>query len=228
IFEHWDFHDKEALLDVCKEQLNLYGLQEQPVDEVADWIENIVSQPLALYDTTLTLKDIEPSSRLDEMEFYLPVGQLSASDIDALLGGDQRFSFEPLTGYLKGFIDLIFEWQGRYYVADYKSNHLGDHWRNYVPSALRDSMRDHRYDLQSWIYMLALDQLLSRRLPDYQPQKHLGGSVYFYLRGMGSHFCKSDHNTDPDAGVCFTPVSVESLRQWRKAILPEQAQEVAP
>ena len=162
------------------------------------------------------------------MEFYLPVGQLSASDIDALLGGDQRFSFEPLTGYLKGFIDLIFEWQGRYYVADYKSNHLGDHWRNYVPSALRDSMRDHRYDLQSWIYMLALDQLLSRRLPDYQPQKHLGGSVYFYLRGMGSHFCKSDHNTDPDAGVCFTPVSVESLRQWRKAILPEQAQEVAP
>ena len=228
IFEHWDFHDKEALHDVCKEQLNLYGLQEQPVDEVSGWIESIVSQPLALYDTTLTLKDIEPSSRLDEMEFYLPVGQLSASDIDALLGGDQRFSFEPLTGYLKGFIDLIFEWQGRYYVADYKSNHLGDHWRNYVPSALRDSMRDHRYDLQSWIYMLALDQLLSRRLPDYQPQKHLGGSVYFYLRGMGSHFCKSDHNTDPDAGVCFTPVSVESLRQWRKAILPEQAQEVAP
>ncbi len=227
IFEHWDFHDKEALHDVCKEQLNLYGLQEQPVEAVADWIENIVSQPLALYDTNLTLKDIKPASRLDEMEFYLPVGQLSASDIDALLGGDQRFSFEPLTGYLKGFIDLIFEWQGRYYVADYKSNHLGDHWRHYVPAALRDSMRDHKYDLQSWIYMLALDQLLSRRLPDYQPAKHLGGSVYFYLRGMGSHFTANDQNTDPDAGVCFTPASVESLRQWRKAILPEQTEEVS-
>ena len=75
--------------------------------------------------------------------------------------------------------------------------------------------------------MLALDQLLSRRLPDYQPAKHLGGSVYFYLRGMGSHFTANDQNTDPDAGVCFTPASVESLRQWRKAILPEQSEEVS-
>ncbi|MEK9766192.1 MAG: exodeoxyribonuclease V subunit beta, partial [Thalassolituus sp.] len=220
IFEHWDFHDKDALIDVCEAQLKLYGLQDEPAQEVADWIESIVHQPLALYDTTLSLKDIEPAARLDEMEFYLPVGQLSASDIDALLGGDNRFSFEPLTGYLKGFIDLIFEWQGRYYVADYKSNHLGDEWQNYVPSALRESMKDHRYDLQSWIYMLALDQLLSRRLPDYQPQKHLGGSVYFYLRGMGNHFTAEGEHADPDAGVCFTPVNAVALRHWRKSILP--------
>ena len=225
IFEHWDFQDREALLLICEQQLTLYGLQEQPVEKVADWIASIVQQPLALYDTQATLDQIEPTSRLDEMEFYLPVGNLTAFEIDSLLGGDNRFSFEPLTGYLKGFIDLIFEWQGRYYVADYKSNYLGDEWRDYVPSALRESMRNHRYDLQSWIYMLALDQLLSRRLPDYQPQKHLGGSVYFYLRGMGDHFTKNDHNTDPDAGVCFTPVNVEVLRQWRRSVLPDTEHE---
>jgi exodeoxyribonuclease V beta subunit len=73
--------------------------------------------------------------------------------------------------------------------------------------------------------MLALDQLLSRRLPDYQPQKHLGGSVYFYLRGMGDHFTKNDHNTDPDAGVCFTPINVEVLRQWRHSVLPDTENE---
>ena len=220
IFEHWDFQCQDSLADICETQLRLYGIQDQNPAEVADWITGVVAQPLALYDTSVALKDIQAGARLDEMEFYLPVGQLSAGDINTLMGGEARFSFEPLTGYLKGFIDLIFEWQGRFYVADYKSNHLGNEWQNYVPEALRESMREHRYDLQSWIYMLALDQLLSKRLPDYQPQKHLGGSVYLYLRGMGSHFTDGGEHPDPDAGVCFTPASPELLKRWRDLILP--------
>ena len=164
---------------------------------------------------------LAPAQRLDEMEFYLPVGHLTAAAVDALLGSQPgqpgRFHFEPLTGYLKGFIDLIFEWNGRYYVADYKSNYLGDQLADYRPAALRQSMREHSYDLQSWIYLVALDQLLSQRLPDYVPQKHLGGSVYLYLRGMGDHFSSTDEDTD--LGVCFTPASVELLRQWRTLLL---------
>ena len=219
IFEHWDFHDDEALVRICEQQLALYGLAEQPVAEVADWIKAIVGQSFLLYDTQASLADIAPAKRLDEMEFYLPVGHLTPGAVETLLSGDgsghSRFQFEPLSGYLKGFIDLIFEWQGRYYVADYKSNYLGDQASDYLPQALRQSMKEHSYDLQSWIYLVALDQLLSQRLPDYQPQKHLGGSVYLYLRGMGDHFASQD----ADLGVCFTPASHELLRQWRQALL---------
>ncbi|MAQ99571.1 MAG: exodeoxyribonuclease V subunit beta [Oceanospirillaceae bacterium] len=221
IFEHWDFSSRDQLLELCQRQLPLYGLAEQPVSEVADWLSAIVRQPFLLYDTSACLADIAPAQRLDEMEFYLPVGHLTAAAVDALLGSQPgqpgRFHFEPLTGYLKGFIDLIFEWNGRYYVADYKSNYLGDQLADYRPAALRQSMREHSYDLQSWIYLVALDQLLSQRLPDYVPQKHLGGSVYLYLRGMGDHFSSTDEDTD--LGVCFTPASVELLRQWRTLLL---------
>lgn len=224
IFEHWDFHDPDALRAVCETQLTLHGLQDQPVDEVAEWISQGVNQELALYDTQMRLADLSDGARLDEMEFYLPIGHLSAHDVNRLLGDEKRFSFEPTTGYLKGFIDLIFEWQGRYYVADYKSNHLGNDWQDYVPEALKHSMKDHRYDLQAALYMLALDQLLSQRLPNYEPQRHLGGSVYLYLRGMGQHF---DHSLDPDIGVCFTPASPTALQAWRETLLTSDTLKVA-
>ena len=106
------------------------------------------------------------------------MGQLSASDIDALLGG---INASALNRYLKGFIDLIFEWQGRYYVVDHKSNHLKTIGVIMPCIALFDARPQIRS--QSDLYT-ALDQLLSRRLPDYQPQKHQG--QVFHLRGMKS------------------------------------------
>ena len=119
-------------------------------------------------------------------------------------------------------------------MADYKSNYLGDQPQNYRPQALRESMRDHRYDLQSWIYLVALDQLLSQRLPGYDPHKHLGGSVYLYLRGMGDHFTGPEFEGEiegdiegTDLGVCFTPVSQELLRQWRATLLTKDNAEAS-
>lgn len=238
LFEDWDFTTPEQLLSLCEERLPLYGLGEQPAADVAQWLTAIVQQPFLLYDTTACLADIRREQRLDEMEFYLPVGNLTPAAVESLLGSRDgeaaRFHFEPLTGYLKGFIDLIFEWQGRYYVADYKSNYLGDQPQDYRPQSLRESMRDHRYDLQSWIYLVALDQLLSQRLPDYDPHKHLGGSVYLYLRGMGDHFTGPEFEGDiegviegTDLGVCFTPVSQELLRQWRATLLTKDNAEAS-
>ena len=217
IFEHWDFSDQKQLLEVCDKQLTLYGLAEQASEDVARWVTDITQQviPGVQSPSPFSLSQLEAHNRLDEMEFYLPVGLLESSTIDALLGGDNRFQFQPLTGYLKGFIDLIFEWQGRYYIADYKSNYLGETAEEYQPGALVESMRDHKYDLQSWIYTIALDQMLSQRLPNYSPEKHLGGSLYLYLRGMGNHFS----DAAPDSGICYTPVNIEQLEQWRSVLL---------
>lgn len=77
---------------------------------------------------------------------------------------------------LKGFIDLVFEWQGRWYLLDYKSNHLGMSPADYSRPALERAMCDHRYDLQYQLYSLALHRLLSLRLPGYDLTSTLAGS----------------------------------------------------
>jgi exodeoxyribonuclease V beta subunit len=89
-----------------------------------------------------------------------------------------------LKGMMHGFIDLIFEHNGRYYVADYKSTHLGSDLANYQSEFLRESIYHHHYDLQYSLYALALHRYLRGRVPDYHPNKHFGGVYYFYLRGM--------------------------------------------
>ncbi|MDP1270936.1 hypothetical protein, partial [Klebsiella pneumoniae] len=50
-----------------------------------------------------------------------------------------------LNGMFKGFIDLTFEHDGRYYVADYKSNWLGPDDSAYTQDAMEQSILDHRY-----------------------------------------------------------------------------------
>jgi exodeoxyribonuclease V beta subunit len=86
---------------------------------------------------------------------------------------------------LMGFADLVFEHEGRYWVLDYKSNHLGSNGAAYSDEALINAMLEHRYDVQGAIYLLALHRLLRSRLgAAYEPAKHLGGAIYYFLRGI--------------------------------------------
>ena len=45
-------------------------------------------------------------------------------------------------------------------------------------------MRHHHYPLQAHLYLVALHRHLQWRLPGYEPERHLGGYVYVFLRGM--------------------------------------------
>ena len=85
---------------------------------------------------------------------------------------------------MKGFIDLVFEDQGRFYIVDYKSNHLGHQQTGYQTDELNQAMISHDYPLQYLIYSLALHRYLRLRLPDYDPEQHLGGAYYLFIRGM--------------------------------------------
>jgi exodeoxyribonuclease V beta subunit len=89
-----------------------------------------------------------------------------------------------LNGRVKGFIDLVFCHQGRYYVLDYKSNYLGENRQAYSAQAMAAAMLEHRYDLQYALYTLALHRLLKSRLPGYNYQRHVGGVLYLFLRGV--------------------------------------------
>ncbi len=85
-------------------------------------------------------------------------------------------------GFIKGFIDLIFKYAGKYYMADWKSNYIED---GYARDAMEVNMYHANYHLQYKLYSIALirwlKQALGRR---FNPAKDFGGVFYFYLRGM--------------------------------------------
>ena len=86
---------------------------------------------------------------------------------------------------LMGFADLVFCHGGRYWVLDYKTNYLGSEAAAYTPAALAQAMLEHRYDVQAALYLLALHRLLQSRLGGaYDPARHLGGALYFFMRGL--------------------------------------------
>jgi exodeoxyribonuclease V beta subunit len=92
--------------------------------------------------------------------------------------------FLPLRGWLKGFIDLVFVHEGRYYLADYKTNHLGDTLPAFAPDRLAVAMAHSHYYLQYHLYSVALHRYLERRLPSYDYDRDFGGVYYLFIKGM--------------------------------------------
>jgi exodeoxyribonuclease V beta subunit len=150
------------------------------------------------------------------MEFWLPAQRLHAREVDALclqhlLPGVDRPQLPDakLHGMLMGFADLVFEHQGRYWILDYKSNHLGADDAAYTPQVLSAAMAQHRYEVQAALYMLALHRLLRARLgAAYDPDLQLGGAVYVFLRGI-----------DGPAGGCCTLPAPRALLDGLDAML---------
>jgi exodeoxyribonuclease V beta subunit len=95
-----------------------------------------------------------------------------------------RLRFVPLEGFLKGYIDLVFQHEGRFYLVDYKTNHLGDEPAGYARARLPAVMAHSHYYLQYHLYALALHRHLERRQRGYRFAEHFGGVMYLFLRGM--------------------------------------------
>jgi exodeoxyribonuclease V beta subunit len=95
-----------------------------------------------------------------------------------------KLDFIPLEGYLKGYIDLVMVVDDRWYVVDYKSNHLGDRLGDYAMPQLMAAMSHGHYYLQSHLYALAVHRHLGRRLRGYRYDKQFGGVLYLFLKGM--------------------------------------------
>lgn len=159
---------------------------------VADWLGALLSTPIKIEQSAFTLAQLKTYQA--EPEFWFAANQVPATTIDALV---RNYTLEQmdrppvmptqLNGMLKGFIDLVFEHQGRYYVADYKSNYLGPDSSAYTTTAMRNKIIESRYDLQYVIYTLALHRLLRARLgSDYDYEKHVGGAVYLFIRGYAN------------------------------------------
>lgn len=160
-------------------------------DVISDWLLTLIQIPLPLFDDSMRLSDLAPQMCKAEMEFLFAAHQVDIHDLDrmvtdAVLPGIARpmLRQDRLNGMLKGFIDLLFCFDNRYFVLDYKSNYLGEDPSAYGRDAMARAMVGHRYDLQYVLYILALHRLLKARLRDYDYERDVGGAVYLFLRGV--------------------------------------------
>jgi exodeoxyribonuclease V beta subunit len=171
------------------------------------------------------LADVPRSARLHEMEFVLPVtNALTPNSLERVFR-EQRapralpgytadlkeLGFERLTGFLRGFVDLIFVHEGRFYLVDYKSNWLGPKAEDYQGEGLLRAMAEHHYFLQYHLYCVALQRYLALRVRDYAYERHFGGVYYLFLRGMSPAHA-------PGTGVFFDQPPSELLAALERCL----------
>ncbi len=212
VFETFDPHsetpaeDLARIVEVHAGRLPVPGVSES--DLVAGLLP-VLATPLGPLADGRTLGDIPARDRLAELDFELPLGsadgaatvQLIADALDAWLPEDdlvrdygERLRRAPvdqarLRGYLTGSIDVALRVGGRYLIIDYKTNRLGPPGspivlRSYTPASMAEAMMEAHYPLQALLYAVALHRFLRWRQPSYDPDVHLGGVLYLFVRGM--------------------------------------------
>ena len=179
----------QAVEDAIARRCNRRGW-EGWITALSDWLQHLLKSPLPVGAGQSPVVLGQLSQYRVEMEFWFASHKVDVLKLDELVrqythNGVARVAAEPvmLNGMFKGFIDLTFEHDGRYYVADYKSNWLGVDDTAYTGQAMEQSILDNRYDLQYVLYLLALHRQLKARLADYDYDRHVGGALYLFLRG---------------------------------------------
>lgn len=180
----------ELLADTVARRCNRRGWSGW-ITTLQRWLAQLTAAPLRLAEELPPLVLSQLQHYQIEMEFWFASHKVDVTRLDALVrqythSGALRAPAEgaQLNGMFKGFIDLCFEHEGRYYVADYKSNWLGADDSAYTALAMEAAVLDHRYDLQYVLYLLALHRQLKARLPDYDYDRHVGGALFIFLRGL--------------------------------------------
>lgn len=155
------------------------------------------------------LAELPVDRRLAELDFELPLGGESGATVgdlarllaehldqaDPLADYPNRLLESPaaeqvLRGFLTGSIDAVLEVDGRYVVVDYKTNRMPTSpdapltAGHYIRPGLAEAMMAAHYPLQALLYAVALHRYLAWRLPGYDPETHLGGVGYLFVRGM--------------------------------------------
>ncbi len=188
------------------------GYRRAEAAQVGAWLDAVVQVPLRAHDgTQLSLPAVPRARQLREMEFHLSGRNVSERAlVDALddsLAVDALAPLSRWSGFLRGFVDLVFEHGGRWYIVDWKSNHLGDVAARYGAAALGEEMRAHAYPLQASLYTLAVHRWLRRSLRGYDYERSFGGVFYVFLRGAGLQ-----PPQPPDAVACGVHASRPSAR----------------
>jgi len=190
LLERVDFQSPNQLAGLAENVLTEFGFDSAWQSTLTRMVADVLATPLNA--DGLRLADVSRRQRIVEMGFNFPVSSPAA-----------------MAGYMKGFIDLVFQHEGRWYIVDYKSNWLGSRREDYAQPYLDEAMKMHRYDLQLKIYSAALRRALAARAPQSDWQQAFGGVFYLFLRGMGP---------DSSNGVFFAKPSEHELERFDREL----------
>jgi exodeoxyribonuclease V beta subunit len=199
LFEELDFaaSSAEKVSDLVEKGLDKSGYGREWGPCVSSLVHNVITTPLDSPEGAFSLADLKQDSWITELEFFFPLrfissdmmrdyfrkwgGGYEAADLSQLC---PALSFRPVWGMVRGFMDMVFEHGGRYYLVDWKSNYLGYRVEDYGREALKRAMLQKLYPLQYLLYTVALNRYLSLRVSGYDYASHFGGVLYFFLRGV--------------------------------------------
>ncbi len=183
--------------------------------------------------TSFNLEMIKPGKQVAELSFYFPVRRKISTERlydffhqRGLRNYRKHAEFSELLaglnltlknkgfreGFLYGLIDLVFEHEGKFYFADWKTNNLA-RYGGYNGQAVLSSMGESGYLLQFYIYTVALNLFLRSRIPDFSYSRHFGGGYYLYLRGLELE--------RPESGVFFDRPREEDVTELLKIFTGE-------
>jgi len=186
-------------LERCLRRHGLWGAPGVSVEGVETWLRAVRATPII---EGRALADI-PQQRA-ELAFDLRLDAFALPTLEGLIreAGYPMPSLpaQTLTGFLRGFIDVVLTVEGRYYVVDYKSNRLGLHREAYDEGGLRGAMDSHHYAFQYLIYAVALRRLLRQRLGP-SGAAAFGGVRYLFLRGMAPDSTLGIFSDNPDPAL---------------------------
>lgn len=217
VLELCDFTDPETLNSAIKTVGQSSLIKDPWLPILETHLAQLLKTPLPHPQGNIQLSKIEPQQCLKESEFHFPTRTTSTrellnyfrskagEDFGSALPEIENWNEYRLNGFLRGFIDLLFEWKGKYYILDWKSNWLGNQAEDYDQEAMTHAIAHHAYFLQYYLYTLATVRYLQLRLPNFDYEKDFGGIFYLFVRGIDPNH--------PGSGVYFDRPELTAIQE---------------
>jgi exodeoxyribonuclease V beta subunit len=223
LLELVDFSNPSTWDEIVNHVSDKYGYSDESYKEnIQQLIQFTVDSPIGKHEVflkyhpeaeSLKLSELKWSQTRREMEFLYPY---SANDLQTLVNelndsseiGENVSALANINVFnsnslLTGLVDLIFEYKGKYFILDYKSNHLGSSLSDYSSAELSNNIRSNGYNLQYHLYTAALSKYLDKQINGFSYDLHFGGVFYLYWRGL---------NPDDITGVYFDKPNWEVVK----------------
>lgn len=179
--QYWDRHIHASLLRFMPKQVEDYSIW------LMQLLEEVLNARIGVGNSEFKLSELSKDKRLNELEFDFNVSTFNTQILNAMSTVEHPFnvnSYGELEGVMNGKMDLFFEHKGLFYILDWKSNFLGDSLDFYSKESLNHAMIDNNYHLQYLIYTIAAKKYLEQRLAQFDYDKHFGGVIYLFIRGL--------------------------------------------
>ena len=191
ILEQIDFSSDYRRKEIIQKLLDKYlpSRSEVNLKNIEDLILHVLRAYIIVDKKQIHLSEVTNNKRISELEFDFPINNFNSKELIKILNKyyptrARSFDKSAIKGLMNGKVDLFFEYDGKYYILDWKSNYLGYNLEDYNYPNLLTAMNDNNYHLQYLIYIVAVTKMLKNKIQDFNYEKNFGGVIYLFLRGI--------------------------------------------